>query len=174
MRLELISHLCAWSSIDQSSIKRDNVTRWIYFLEVLNLKQNFLNEHWRFWLSSMKKIPSKVFACFYKLLTNYENPASNRFQRSCFGFPIATCDSKSCSEGYLWSYICSRMLQWIYITKNRPTVAKESLNRNVLRLLKRSLEIVSVFKELSRNFKFIFLLSLKIISVCKETIYLKV
>jgi hypothetical protein len=58
-----------------------------------------------------------------------------------------------------------------------PTVAKESLNRNLLykrRLLKQSLEIVSVFKELSRNFDFIFLLHLKIVLICTETTDLKV
>jgi hypothetical protein len=62
----------------------------------------------------------------------------------------------------------------VYTAKNRPNVAKESLNRNLMRLLKQSLEIVSVFKELSNNFVFIFLLNLEIILICTETTDLKV
>jgi hypothetical protein len=122
----------------------------------------------------MKKIRSKIFACFYEIVyLLIMKIHSNRFQGSCSGFPIvtlkvvpkATCDPK----------IVPKAAMNVHCQKS--TVAKESLNRNLLykrRLLKQSLEIVSVFKELCRNFIFIFLFNLKIILICSETTDLKV
>jgi hypothetical protein len=45
----------------------------------------------------------------------------------------------------------------MYARKNLPMRAKESLKRNLMRLLEQLLELVSVFKELSKNFISIFL-----------------
>jgi hypothetical protein len=36
-----------------------------------------------------------------KSLTNNENPSVNLLQEACSGFPIAACDTKSCSESRL-------------------------------------------------------------------------
>jgi hypothetical protein len=36
-----------------------------------------------------------------KTLTNSGNPSSNPLQEACFDFPVAVCDSKSCSESRL-------------------------------------------------------------------------
>ncbi len=54
-------------------------------------------------LSFVKKIQNKVYECFYEI-TICENTSSNPLQKACSGFPIAACDSKSCSESRLWSW----------------------------------------------------------------------
>jgi hypothetical protein len=47
----------------------------------------------------------------------------------------------------------------MYTGKNRPIRGKESRNRNLMRLSEQSFELVSVFKEASRHFYTIFLMS---------------
>jgi hypothetical protein len=88
-----------------------------------------------------------------KSLTNCEIPSSNPLQRAFSGFLIVACafkvacDSENCSE----SRLC------MFTRKNWPMRAKESQNRNLIRLSEQLLELVSVFKEASKNFILIFL-----------------
>jgi hypothetical protein len=55
------------------------------------------------WQSFCEKHPTYVFLlASTKSLTNCENPSSNNpLQKACSGFPIAACDSKSCSVSRL-------------------------------------------------------------------------
>jgi hypothetical protein len=59
----------------------------------------------------------------------------------------AACDSENCSESW----------PWMYTRDIHPMRVKESRNINLLQLAKQSLELVSVFKEASRNLTFIFM-----------------
>ncbi len=58
------------------------------------------------WLSFCEEHPNyKFLLASTKSLTNCENPSSNNpLQKACSGFPIAACDSKSCSVSRLWSW----------------------------------------------------------------------
>jgi hypothetical protein len=58
--------------------------------------------------------------------------------------PKAACDTENCSE----SRPC------IYAGENRPIRAKESRNRNLMRLSEFILESESVFEEAGRNFNY--------------------
>jgi hypothetical protein len=52
-----------------------------------------------FWLFFVQNIKT---AYFYEItITNRKHPTSNPLQEGCSGFPIATRDSKSCSESRL-------------------------------------------------------------------------
>ncbi len=97
----------------------------------------------------LKRISKKKFLlASMKSLIYRENPSSNPLQEACSGFRSAACDSKSCSE----SRPCMNTREI------HPVRMKESRNRNrnLMRLTEQSLELVSVFKEASRNFTFIF------------------
>jgi hypothetical protein len=61
--------------------------------------------------------------------------------------PKPACDSEIVPKA---GYVCA--------LKNWPMRAKESLNRNLMRLSEQLLELVSVFKEASKNFILIFFL----------------
>jgi hypothetical protein len=61
--------------------------------------------------------------------------------------PKPACDSENGSESQIW----------MYPRINQPMRVKESLNRNLTRLSEQLLELVSVFKEASKNFILIFL-----------------
>ncbi len=72
----------------------------------------------------------KFWLASMKPLTNFKNPSSNPLQTACFGIQEPTCDSVNCSV--------SRILFWSGI---------------LMRLPVKYIELVSIFKEASRNFK---------------------
>ncbi len=89
---------------------------------------------WLPFCEESKKL-SFLLACL-KTLTNSENPSSNHLQEAGFDFPVAVCDSKSCSESRLRfrklfqkpAVTCTVLVHCRELT-NWPMEAKESWNR---------------------------------------------
>ncbi len=111
------------------------------------------------WLSFCEEHPNyKFLLASIQSLTNCENPSSNiPLQKACSGFPIAACNSKSCSESRLWSW---KLLRKAAMNEHKRKLTNEregKLNRNLMQLSEQSLELISVLKESSRNFAIIFL-----------------
>ncbi len=69
----------------------------------------------------------------------------------------AVCDSKIVPKAACDSENCSESRPRMYTGEIQPMRVTESRNRNLMRLTEQSLELVSVFKEPSRNFTFNFL-----------------
>ncbi len=84
----------------------------------------------------MKDIQNEVSAC--------EIPSSYPLQRACSGFLIADCAFKSCPRN-LPVILKIVPKAGMYTRKNWPMRAKESLNRNLIRLSEQIWELVSVF-----------------------------
>jgi hypothetical protein len=124
-----------------------NSTFWISAYGFHNFRLSFL---WR-------KSKIKFQFASIKSLTNCEIPSGNPLQRACSGFLIAACAFKSYSETRLSFWKCSESRLWMYSRKNWPMRVKESLNRNLMCLTEQLSELVSVFKEASKNFILIFL-----------------
>jgi hypothetical protein len=105
-----------------------------------------------------RKSKVKFLLASMKSLTNCDIPSSNPLQRYCSGFLIAACVPKGCSVNCLWSWKLLRKpamnVHWKKSTnesKGKPEICCGFWNN--------FLELVSVFKEESKNFLFLFLLN---------------
>ncbi len=115
-----------------------------YFLMVLKLKTIVFNECWIWWfflqflavfLSWKSKI--KFLLASMKSLTNCENPSSNPRQGACSGFPRAAydyCYVKVVPKAGCDPTFFSERRPWMYSGENQPMRAKETRNRNMMRL----------------------------------------
>ncbi len=94
----------------------------------------------------------KFLVASMKKRTSCENSSGNPLQRACSGFLIAAGVSKPCSENSLISWKLFRKPAMNVHWKKRQMRAKESRNRNLIRLSEQ-------FLEAGKNLIFIFLLN---------------
>jgi hypothetical protein len=111
-----------------------------------------------------------LIACM-KSLTNCEIPSSNPLQIACSGFLIAACAFKVVPKPACDSENCSESRLGMYTRKNLPIRAKQSLNRNLMRISDQLLEWVSVFERSKQKLDFSLKLSrLKIIQLVTQSL----
>ncbi len=107
------------------------------------VKSNELSLHERWWFDKFfwlffceEYLKNKVSAFFYEITVKLWKSFEYPLQKDYSGWPIAACDSKSCSESRRDPENCCENQPWMYSysRENLPMTAKKTRIRNLMQL----------------------------------------